>query len=352
MQVLIIGGTAFMGPYVARHLRQLGHEVTLFHRGQTKFDLPEGVDEIFGDRHSLEAYAGQLRQLAPDVVLDMIQVTESNAKALMSVFRGFTRRVVVASSADVYRAYNRLRNVEPGPPDPTPLTENSPLREKFYPYRGERPREENDAQRWMDAYDKILIERVIMGEPELPGTILRLPAVYGPGDRQHRLFSYLKRMDDGRATILLQEDFAQWRFGYGYVEDVAQAITLAVIDDRASGRIYNVAAPHKWTQADLVRLVGEATGWNGRIVTAAAEQLPEQLQAGDYNWGQHMFMESRRIREELGFAEVVATAESLRRTVTWERANPPEPIDGQQFDYAAEDAVLAQLDGEPTIYDS
>ena len=35
MRVLIIGGTRFIGPEVVRQLHALGHQVTVFHRGQT-----------------------------------------------------------------------------------------------------------------------------------------------------------------------------------------------------------------------------------------------------------------------------------------------------------------------------
>ena len=67
-----------------------------------------------------------------------------------------------------------------------------------------------------------------MGTAGLPGTVLRLPTVYGPGDYQHRLFEYLKRMDDGRPAIPLGEGVASWRWTHGYVEDVALAVVLAV----------------------------------------------------------------------------------------------------------------------------
>ena len=97
--------------------------------------------------------------------------------------------------------------------------------------------------RWLDDYDKILVERVVIGEPDLPGTILRLPMIYGPGDDAHRLFPYLKRMDDGRPAILMEEVRARWRWARGYVEDVAEAVVSAVLDDRAAGRVYNVSEP-------------------------------------------------------------------------------------------------------------
>ena len=42
--------------------------------------------------------------------------------------------------------------------------------------------------------------------------------------------------------------------------------------------------------------------------------------------------------EELRFSEPVPLAEAIRRTIEWERANPPEECNPYQFDYAAEDA--------------
>jgi hypothetical protein len=57
----------------------------------------------------------------------------------------------------------------------------------------------------MIRYEKILVERAVMNEPDLPSTILRLQQVYGPGDRQRRLFDYLKRIDDGRRATMLGE---------------------------------------------------------------------------------------------------------------------------------------------------
>ncbi len=48
---------------------------------------------------------------------------------------------------------------------------------------------------------------------------------------------------------------------------------------------------------------------------------------------------SQRIRDELEYHEPVPLDEAIRRTLAWERANPPAEIDPHQFDYAAEDAA-------------
>jgi nucleoside-diphosphate-sugar epimerase len=341
MRILVIGGTNFMGPLVVRSLSNDGHEVVVFHRGKTSTNLPSGVREILGDRRPLAPFAGELRRFEPDIVLDMIPVTEQDAQEVMSTFKSIARRVVAISSQDVYRAFGRVNNKESGPVEPGPITEDSPLRENLYPYRGETPRNE-DQKQWMDDYDKILVERVVMGNPELPGTILRLPAVYGPGDFQHRMFAWVKRMDDKRPAILLDEKDAQWRWTHGYVENVALAIALAVTDERASGRIYNVGEPYSHSMAERIRKIGEAAGWNGKIVLAPQDKLPAPLRWG-INSEQDIVVDSSRIREELGYTERVAPDEAFKSTIDWERANPPAEIDPKDFDYAAEDAILAEL---------
>src|SRR5258708_19715971 len=99
-----------------------------------------------------------------------------------------------------------------------------------------------------------------MGDRDLPGTVLRLPMVYGPGDYQHRLFSYLKRMDDNRPVILLDEAEAQWRWTHGYVENVADAIALALTDELAPDRIYNVVKPFTFTIPNRITNIDQSLG--------------------------------------------------------------------------------------------
>jgi nucleoside-diphosphate-sugar epimerase len=334
MHILIIGGTRFMGPYILTDLLEAGHRVTLFHRGQSRLEPPAGVEEILGDRNKLMEYAEQLRRLQPDVVLDMMALTEQQAWQFMEVFAGFTGRAVVASSQDVYRSFGRVNGTEGGEVDPSPLTEDAPLRENLYPYR-HFPNGDAD-------YDKILVERVFMGRPELPGTILRLPAVYGPGDYQHRMFPYLKRMLDGRPSILLEESVAAWRWTQGYVENVADAITLAITDERASGRIYNVGEPFALSMAERVEQIARAANWQGQIITLPGERFPASMRE-EGNMAQHIVADSSRIRQELGYSERVDLAEAFRRTIVWESVNQPEKIDPATFDYAAEDKILADL---------
>lgn len=343
MRVLIIGGTRFIGPPTVRRLHADGHQIMLFHQTPSQIELPDVVEHVLGDRRALaDTLRDQLRAFEPDVVLDMIPITEADAQTVVDLFHGVAQRIVAVSSADVYRAYARVNGLEPGEPDPVPLTEDAPLREQLYPYRGDMPRADDDPRRILDDYDKILVEKVILSAPDLPGTALRLPMVYGPGDYQHRLFEYLKRMDDDRPAILLNEQMARWRWTRGYVENVAAAIALAVTDERAAGQVYNVGDAPTLSTGEWIQAIARAAGWHGRLVTAPDYQLPEHMksQAG---FEQDLVTDTTRIREELDYIEPVALELGLRRTISWERANPPDQIDETQFDYAAEDAILARL---------
>ena len=342
MRVVIIGGTGFVGPHVVERLLARGHAVTVFHRGHTECGLPAEVEQILGDRKHLTDYRSTLARVAPEVVLDTRPLNETDSRILVRTVKGITRRLVALSSGDVYRAHGVIRGTEAGPLEPVPLREDAPLRQRLYPYRGEQPRAAGDPMRWADDYDKILVERVVLGEPDLPGTVLRLPMIYGPGDDQHRLYGYLKRMDAGRPAIVLDDMFACWRWARGYVEDIADAIVLAVADDRAAGRIYNVSDPEALTEADWVRAIGEAAGWRGDVVAVNRDRFPAGVRAQG-NFEQHLVYNTDRIRRELGYAEGLSRSEALARTVAWERAHPPESLPAGELDYAVEDEILARI---------
>ena len=339
MRILVLGGTRFIGLATVRLLSQQGHTVAVFHRGQAQPALPTEVQQLIGDRTHLSTFKQAFLDFAPDVVLDMIAFVEQDGHALMSLCQGLVNRVVLISSQDVYRAYGRVNRTEVGPPDALPITEDSPLRDKLYPYRGlDLPIPASEKQRMHD-YDKLPIERLVMNDATIQGTVLRLPAVYGPHDGQHRLFEFLKRMDDQRPAILLDERMAQWRWTRGYVENVAAAVALALTNERAAGRIYNVGEADTLSMIEWARAIARIADWHGNIITLPADRVPSHL-IPDVDVKQELLIDTTRIRAELGYREPVDLDEALRRAVLWERANPPKEIDVQQFDYAAEDAVL------------
>ena len=146
-------------------------------------------------------------------------------------------------------------------------------------------------------------------------------------------------MDDRRPAILLNEVRAGWRWSRGYVENVAAAIALAATEERAAGRTYNVGERQACTEAQWVRRIGRAADWTGEVLGLPEEELPGHLKTS-YDWRQDCVGDTGRIRRELGYEEPVSLEEALRRTVAWERAQPPREVDPKQFDYAAAAVAL------------
>src|SRR5258706_653211 len=339
MRILLIGGNGFIGRFAVAALKQQGHTLAVFHRGTTA--APSGVEEIRGDRHQLIASAQEQKGFARDVVIDLVMSWASQAEELMNIFRGAARRVVMLSSIDVYRAVGISHGTESGPLQDVPLTEESELRRSLHPYPPESMQLMRKIFPWVtDDYDKIPAERTVMNDRELPGTVLRLPMVYGPGDRLRRFYPVVKRIADRRDHIIFAEALAAWRSPRGYVENVAAAIALAATDDRAARRIYNVCEEPSFSGLEWERKIDSEMRWKGEFVFLPRERTPGHLlKLG--NTAQHWTASSMRIRNSLAYEEPVAIEDAIRQTIRWERENPPADASLAQFDYAAEDAAVA-----------
>jgi nucleoside-diphosphate-sugar epimerase len=165
--------------------------------------------------------------------------------------------------------------------------------------------------------------------------------IYGPGDPVHRFHPILKRMDDGRKHIIFADDVAPLRTPRGFVEDVGAAVALVVISPESAGRIYNVCESESFGELDWARKIAIATNWAGEFVVLPHDLTPKHL-LWPGNTAQHIVASSDRIRKELGYRELLPREEAIRRTIEWERANPPAaPL--AQSDYDAEDEALNQF---------
>jgi nucleoside-diphosphate-sugar epimerase len=281
MRVLVIGGTRFIGAHAVRQLVAAGAEVTAFHRGKSESALPAAVRHIRDPlaEYPIARFPDAVAKADWEVVVHMVMMGEADARAARETFAGRAGRLVMISSGDVYRAYGRLTGQEPGPPDPVPLNEDAPLRSVLHPYRARAKHLGAYAQ----DYEKILAERVTR-EGGTPSAILRLPKVYGPGDNADL------------ATVYAFAAAPQWRWTHGHVENVARAIVLAATHPRAAGRIYNVGEARTPTMGERL----------AALPVRPAGRTPP------FRFEQDMACDTTRIREELGFRELVDEAEAMR----------------------------------------
>jgi len=335
VRVLLIGGSGFIGQRVIARLQQRGHDVIIFHRGLSKAPKELDVDYITGNRLEIDKYTREIDRAAPDAAIDFLPWNDTDTRRVIQSLHGRVERVIHLSSGDVYRAWGNFLNGDYG--EPVPLGEDAPLRSNLYPYAGTRP--------GMETYDKVLAERAILTahyEEGYPGAIIRLPMVYGPGDPQHRIWPFVKRMLDGRPYILLSKCHAAWLSQRGYVDDVAFGIVLAAERESSVGQVYNVGSLRTHSIGAWVRRIGDIMGWDGEIRLVPPDRLPRHLQSS-HNYMQHILFDTSKIRRELGYYELVDSEEALRLTVEWQREIPPENSNGHKFDYAAEDAVVRAL---------
>jgi nucleoside-diphosphate-sugar epimerase len=132
------------------------------------------------------------------------------------------------------------------------------------------------------------------------------------------------------------------------VDNVAAALALAAVSEKAAGRVYNVAETPAFSELEWAQSIAKATGWDGEFVVLPKECMPAHLiQPG--NSKQNWEADSTRIRRELGYREAVPLQEAIQRTVAWERANPPGEFHPHKFDYAAEDAAVSAALSQDTL---
>jgi nucleoside-diphosphate-sugar epimerase len=190
---------------------------------------------------------------------------------------------VVLSSGDVYRAYGVFKRIEDGPIEPAPLRESSLLRSRLHPYRSfDTP---STALEYY--YDKLLVERAIAADDRLPATILRLPKVYGPDDNADLWSVYGFRR------------YPQWRWTHGFVDNVAKAITMAIENEAASGRIYNVGE-------EATPTIAERLSYLPANADAPIFDQPD-------NFAQDIVYDTSAIRRDLGYSEDVSERDAMSR---------------------------------------
>jgi len=111
MKLLVLGGTKFLGRHAVEVALERGHDVTIFHRGQTNPGLFPNVKELLGDREgSLEPLSGRRF----DAVIDTSGYVPSAVRASAELLADSGHYAFV-STGNVYAdfAHGPLREDDP-----------------------------------------------------------------------------------------------------------------------------------------------------------------------------------------------------------------------------------------------
>jgi 2'-hydroxyisoflavone reductase len=313
MQLLILGGTIFLGRYLVEAALVRGHTVTLFNRGQHNPDLFPEVEKLRGDR---AADLSALRGRRWDAVIDTC---------------GYVPRVVRASAellADVVDHYTFISSISVYPHFKTiGLDESVPVGTLDDP---------NVEEVTGETYGplKALCEQAV--EQALPGRALtiRPGLIVGPHDYSERFTYWVQRVAQGgevlapgrperHTQIIDVRDLAEW--------------TLRMAEARRTGT-YNATGPnYDLTIGRLLDVCRDVSGSDARLTWVSEEFLVEK-EVGP--WIELPLWIPESDRDMLGFADVdcgkaIAAgltfrdlAATVRDTLAWNATRP----DGEQVE--------------------
>jgi len=124
MRVVVIGGSGHVGTYLVPQLVEAGHEVINLSRSQRQPYQPHGawksVRQVVADREAEDAagtFGRRVRQLKPDVVVDMICFTLESARQITEALTGQVQHFLHCGTIWIY-----------GPSVQVPATEQQPRR--------------------------------------------------------------------------------------------------------------------------------------------------------------------------------------------------------------------------------
>ncbi|WP_221090079.1 NAD-dependent epimerase/dehydratase family protein [Deinococcus aquaedulcis] len=233
MDILVLGGTKFVGRHIVLALLAAGHRVTVLTRGQSPDELPAEVERLHGDRNASEAGLAALAGRTWAACVDVSGYTPGQVRASAEGLRAQVERYVFISTASVYAE-----------PDRHPVREDDPLLP---------PAAEDVTEITGETYGplKVTCEQIVQATYGERATILRPQIVAGPYDHTARYPYWPDRASRGGETLLPGDgtDHVQVIDG----RDLAR-FTVQVIEQGIGG-VFNLAGP-RLTWAEFARVLG------------------------------------------------------------------------------------------------
>ena len=247
----ILGGTGQIGRAVTDRLLNEGWRVTLASRvPQSALDGLPNLRHVVLDRRDTGAFALALGDGA-DLLLDCIAFDSADAGQLVDV-QNSVGKICGISSASVYRdAEGRTLDEARSngfPEMPVPITTSQPT---------------VDAGDTTYSTRKVAMERTLLDQCEIPVTILRPCAIYGPHCRHAREWFFVKRLQDGRREIPVAYG-GMSRFHTSSVQGIASAVLASA--SKTASSVMNIADPVAPTVMEIGEAIMRAMGVKADIV--------------------------------------------------------------------------------------
>ena len=187
-QILVLGGTAFLGPHFVRAAIANGHKVTLFNRGKTNPGLFPDLEQLRGDREKGDLESLKGREF--DAVVDTSGYVPAHVEATAKLFAEKAKHYQFISSISVYGQFGERPDVIDetavvGTVGDEDVAKVSTIRQSLPFYGPMKARCEAAA------------------EAAMPGKVsnLRPGLIVGPGDSSDRFTWWPVRVDQGGEVL-------------------------------------------------------------------------------------------------------------------------------------------------------
>lgn len=115
LNILVLGGTNFVGPAIVNDLINAGHNLTLFNRGITNPHLFPQLLKIRGDREKGKKVYKTLQQQKWDLVIDVWPSNPQFVAEAAESLQQSAKHYIFISSIAVYRDYRQINMAETAP---------------------------------------------------------------------------------------------------------------------------------------------------------------------------------------------------------------------------------------------
>lgn len=243
MNILVLGGSYFLGYRFVNLAVSGSHKVTVFNRGTRPLNM-EGVSEVRGDRsvsEDLSKITGSF-----DATVDFCAYEKGDIRRVKDALGDRTGRYVFISTVDVYERGTG-----------NTLDESSSF-------------ETRDFGGEAGAYilGKVSLEKEIEEYPDR--CILRPSIIYGPGNYAPRENIYFKWIT--AAGQILEPKPSDGFFQMVSVNDVAKAALEACSSDSYAGKAFNVTSSNVYTYEDFTQILKKATGKDFEVIGVTPEE--------------------------------------------------------------------------------
>jgi nucleoside-diphosphate-sugar epimerase len=333
-RAFLLGGSGQTGRALIPRLRERGWEVVVGSRGE--HELPPGVEHVQVDRADTDALR-QALGVGADVLVDFVAFEQEHAEQLLAL-KELIGSLVVISTASVYtdregRTFDEAKTPEQFPRFPIPISERD--------QPTVRPGDASYSTR------KAAIEQVLLGQTDLPASLIRAGAIYGPGGSVREWY-FVKRVLDGRRLVMLG-DRGQSRFHPVSTENLAELIWLAA--EHPGRRVVNAGDPGPPTLLEISRAIAAALGHEWTEVL-----LPTLGEPCETPWScpRPVVLDMTEAAFEVGYRPVTTYERAVPATCEWlveaTKEHPwqelmPRMAEYLQdaFEYEAEDELLGEL---------